>query len=287
MSGMNHPSMVPWWLPLVMIVLGAAAYLSAVARLTRRGDRWPPTRTAWAAAGLAILAASLLPLPASGPVFPQQVARHLLVAMAAPAALALSAPLTLALRALQPRARRHLLTVVHSGVAGVLMWAPVVLVLEIGGMYLYYLGPLYMLAEHVGWLHPLVHVHMFLTGCLLSWFLVGRDPLLARPRIRTRLLVLLLAAGSHDLMAKLMYAHLLPRGAGSAASIELGAQIMFYSGDIVELLLATALLLDWYRRGARALAREQRQRVRAAVSGLRCPRSDEGSRAVSARPGRP
>jgi cytochrome c oxidase assembly factor CtaG len=66
---------------------------------------------------------------------------------------------------------------------------------------------------------------------------------------------------------------LLPRGAGSAASVELGAQIMFYGGDIVDLLLATALLLDWYRRGARALAREER---RYAGAGPRCPRGDEG-----------
>lgn len=270
---MAHAPMVPWWLPLVVVVLGAAAYLAAVARLRRRGDRWRPGRTTWAAVGLGILAATLLPAPVAGPAFPLQVIRHLLMAMAAPAALALSAPLTLALRALRSPARRYLLAVLHSGGVRVLTRAPVLLVLEIGGMYLYYLTPLYGLAEHVGWLHPLVHVHMFLAGCLLSWYLIGRDPLPTRPRTRTRLLVLFVAAGCHDLMAKLMYAHLLPRGAGSPASIELGAQIMFYGGDVVELLLATAVLLDWYRRGARALAREER---RHAGSGPWCPHGDEG-----------
>jgi putative membrane protein len=258
---MAHAPMVPWWLPLGVVVLGAAAYVAAVVRLRQRGDRWPAGRTTWALVGLGLLAAALLPASVPGPAFPMQVARHLLVSMAAPAALALSAPLTLALRALRPPARRYLLVVLHSGVAGALTWAPVLLVLEIGGMYLYYLTPLYMLAEHVEWLHPLVHVHMFLAGCLLSWFLIGRDPLPTRPRTRTRLLVLFVAAGGHDLMAKLMYAHLLPRGAGSAASIGFGAQIMFYGGDVVEVLLATALLLDWYRRGARALAREERRRA--------------------------
>lgn len=260
---MAHGSMVAWWLPLGVVVLGAAAYVAAVARLRRRGDRWPPGRTAWAGVGLGILVVALLPVPVSGPAFPLQVARHLLVAMAAPTALALSAPLTLAMRTLRPKARRRLLAIVHSGVAGALTRAPVVLVLEIGGMYLYYLTPLYGLVERTGWLHPLVHGHMFLAGCLFSWFLIGRDPLPARPRTRTRLLVLFAAAGCHDLMAKLMYAHLLPRGAGSPASVELGAQIMFYGGDVVELLLATALLLAWYRGGSRALAREQRRRVRA------------------------
>ena len=268
---MASAPMVPWLLPLVVVVLGAAVYVAAVARLRRRGDRWPPRRTWWAAVGLGILATALVPLPVPGPAFPLQVARHLLVAMAAPAALSLSAPLTLALRTLRPPARRYLLAVLSSGVAGALTWAPVVLVLEIGGMYLYYLTPLYMLAEHVGWLHPFVHVHMFLAGCLLSWFLIGRDPLPTRPHTRTRLLVLFAAAGCHDLMAKLMYAHLLPRGAGAPGSVELGAQFMFYGGDIVDLLLATALLLDWYRRGARSLAREERRRA-----GSWCSRGDEG-----------
>jgi putative membrane protein len=264
---MDHGTVMPWWLPLIVIVLGAAAYVAAVARLRRRGDRWSPGRTTWAVLGLGLLAAALLPVP--DPAFPLQVARHLLMVMAAPAALALSAPLTLAMRALRPAPRRYLLAVVRSGVADALVRAPVVFVLEVGGMYLYYLTPLYMVAEHVGWVHLLVHLHMFLAGCLLSWFLIGRDPLPARPGTRARLFVLFAAAGCHDLMAKLMYAHLLPRGAGSAAGIEFGAQIMFYGGDVVELVLATALLLDWYRRGTRALAREERRRTRSAVSARR------------------
>jgi len=279
---MAHGPMPPWWLPLVVVLVGAAAYIAAAAGLRRRGDRWAPVRTTWAAVGLGMLAAALLPVPVSGPAFPLQVVRHLLMAMAAPAALALSAPLTLATRALRAPPRRYLLAVVHSRVVGALAWAPVVLVLEIGGMYLYYLTPLYGIAEHVGWLHCLVHVHMFLAGCLLSWFLIGRDPLPTRPRTHTRLVVLFVAAGCHDLMAKLMYAHLLPTGAGSAASIELGAQIMFYGGDVVELLLATAVLLDWYRRGTRALAREERRHAgpsrwrRTAASTTSAPSSSTG-----------
>lgn len=266
MKGMAHGPMVPWWLPPVVVALGAAAYLAAVARLRRRGDRWPSVRTTWAAVGLGILAAVVLPVPVAGPAFPLQVVRHLLMAMAAPAALALSAPVTLALRALRPPPRRYLLAVVRSGVVRALASAPVVLVLEVGGMYLYYLTPLYGHAEHLGWLHPLVHLHMFLAGCLFSWYLIGRDPMPSRPRTRARLLVLFAAAGCHDLMAKLMYAHLLPTGAGSAAGIELGAQVMFYGGDVVELLLASAVLLDWYRRGTRELARQERRNVGAPIT---------------------
>ncbi len=156
------------------------------------------------------------------------------------------------------------------------------LVLEIGAMYLYYLTPLYMLAEHVGWLHPFVHVHMFLARCLLSWFLIGRDPLPTRPHTRTRLLVLFAAARCHDLMAKLMYAHLLPRGAGAPGSVELGAQFMFYGGDIVYLLLATRCFWTGTAAAhARSLGRNgaaPRPGVRAA---MRVPEHDVEDRRTS------
>jgi putative membrane protein len=60
-------------------------------------------------------------------------------------------------------------------------------------------------------------------------------------------------------MAKLMYAHLLPHTAASAPDIQLGAQIMFYGGDVIELALATALLTSWYRRTGRQLAHQRRR----------------------------
>jgi len=179
--------------------------------------------------------------------------------MLAPPALALSAPITLALRTLPRDGRRRLLAVVHTRFARVTMFAPLVLVLEVGGMYAYYLTPLFADSHQHPWLHVAVHTHMFLAGCLLSWCLVGRDPMPTRPSTRTSLIVLFLAGGSHDLLAKLMYAHLLPQGSGSAEQIHAGSQIMFYGGDAIELALAVALLVPWYARTGRQIARERRR----------------------------
>ena len=50
----------------------------------------------------------------------------------------------------------------------------------------------------------LLHVHMFLAGCLLSWYLIGVDPMARRPDIRTALVVLFIAAAGHDILAKLL-----------------------------------------------------------------------------------
>lgn len=249
-------------LMLVLVLLSAAAYAGGVAKLLRRGDSWPAPRTAAAAVGLACLGATLAPPLATDMTFPVHVVRHLLLAMVAPLALALSAPITLALRTLNARWRRSLLMIVHSWWARALTYAPVLLVLDIGGMAAFYLPPLYSRSHEHPLLGALVHAHMFLAGCLLNWYLVGRDP---RPSsassdsVRTRLLVLFLTAGSHDLLAKVMYAQDLPHDAGSLDQVRLGAQIMFYGGDVVELTLAAALLSAWYAHTGRQLEQVRRR----------------------------
>jgi putative membrane protein len=143
---------------------------------------------------------------------------------------------------------------------GLVTTAPAVLVLEVGGMYALYLTPLYAAAHTRPGLNAVLHLHLFVAGCLFSWYLVGRDPMPAPASIRTRIAVLFLAAGSHDLLAKLLYAHQLPEHGGTAEQLRLGAQIMFYGGDAVEIALAVALLWDWYARTGRELARRTRPR---------------------------
>jgi hypothetical protein len=76
------------------------------------------------------------------------------------------------------------------------------------------------------------------------------------------LIVLLLAAASHDLLAKLLYTKQIPTTAGMPDQIHLGAQIMYYGGSVIELLLATLVMTGWYQRSGRRLKQEQRTQVR-------------------------
>src|SRR5690348_4682089 len=97
---------------LAVLGLAAAGYAAGVARLRRRGDRWPLRRIAAAGLGLGCLTAVTVPPLADGSGFAAHAVRHLLMAMLAPLALALSAPITLALRTFPRGARsavRHLL----------------------------------------------------------------------------------------------------------------------------------------------------------------------------------
>ena len=131
----------------------------------------------------------------------------------------------------------------------------------------------------------LLHVHMFLAGCLLSWYLIGVDPMARRPDIRTALIVLFIAAAGHDILAKLLYSHLLPVTGGTSVQIQGGAQIMYYGGTLIEVLLAITVMTTWYRRGGRAL----RQHIRRARSRNRvnAPIDAAAGTAAPARPGVP
>jgi len=228
-------------------------------RLRTRGDRWPAARSLAALTGLVAIGAALLPPLGAHPAFPAHVVGHLLLAMVAPLLLALAAPVTLGLRALPSRGRARLLAVLHSRPARVLTWMPLVLVLELGGMYAFYLTDLFVLAHAHPALMVVVHGHMVLAGLLLSVVLVGRDPLPRRPGLVGSLTTLLIVASGHDVLAKLMYARVLPAHAGSPGEVRFGAQVMYYGGSAVEVALAIALMAGWYARGGRELRREERR----------------------------
>jgi putative membrane protein len=250
-------------LALMAAVAAVAVYATAVARLRRRGDRWPPCRVACLLAGSACAAAAVLPPVAShDDVFGVHVMQHLLLGMASPALLALSAPITLALRTLPRAPRRLLLRMLHSAPAAVVSVPAAALVLDIGGLYALYLTGLYRAAEQHSLVHGAVHLHMFLAGCLLSWALIGIDPVRGRPGTGGRLAVLVAAAASHDTLAKLMYAWDLPVGAGPVAARHLGAELMYYGGTVIDVALAAIVMAQWYAATGRSLARAARRPAR-------------------------
>ncbi|MCE0446585.1 cytochrome c oxidase assembly protein [Streptomyces tricolor] len=105
--------------------------------------------------------------------------------------------------------------------------------------------------------HWPLHAHFLLSGCLLAHSVAGPDPAPARPGVRARLVCLGCAIAVHAVVAQLMYG--LGSGCASTApvaEVRGGAEIMYYGGDIAELLLAAALVATWRpeRRAIRAPA---------------------------------
>jgi putative membrane protein len=119
--------------------------------------------------------------------------------------------------------------------------------MNIGGMYLLYLTPLYAVSLQVPLLHGLVNIHFFAAGYLFAWSIAGPDPAPGRPGMATRVASLIAAIGLHAFLAKTMYANLLPHGVHiEIQEIREAAILMYYGGDVAELLLAVALFANWY-----------------------------------------
>lgn len=69
--------------------------------------------------------------------------------------------------------------------------------------------------------------------------MVGLDPRRRQPSMLLRCVVLVVAFGAHDTIAKLLYAH-------APASWQTGAQLMWYGGDVAGVLVVLVLFAQWY-----------------------------------------
>ena len=263
--GTAAPDLADWAIALLPPVAAGALYAAGMVVLARRGTAWPGGRLLAAVTGFGCVAGALSPPVATGTgAFPGHVVQHLLLTMLAPLLLAWSAPVTLALRTLPRRPRAALLRALHSRGVRALTAPPVVVVLALGSLAALYLTPLYAAVHAAPGLHVLVHGHMFLTGCLVSWLLAGVDPMPGRPGTPVRLGILVVLAAGHTLLAKVVYADP-PAALGAAGDVRRGAELLAYGGDVVEVLLAVAIMTEWWRRTGRRLRAEQRRAASSAV----------------------
>ncbi|MGN9844593.1 cytochrome c oxidase assembly protein [Nonomuraea sp. H19] len=239
----------------VPTALVAAGCVPTAGHPRRRARGWSAWRTLSFVTGCALLALAL-----TGPIagaaahdFRGHMVQHLLIGMLAPLALALGAPVTLLLRTLPAAYARRLAALLRSRAFRVLGAPATALVLSVGGMVVLYATPLYRLTTASEPLHHLVHLHFLLAGYLFSWVIAGPDPAPHRPPVPQRLLVLGVAIAVHSGLSQLMYAGLWVDVPAPPDQLRGAAEIMYYGGDIAELLLAVALVATWRpRRAARA-----------------------------------
>lgn len=252
-----HGGAAAGWPPvLVLLALALCGYAGAALRARRARRGWSGWRTASFAAGVVLLAAAALSAPAVSHDPRGHMLQHLVVGMYAPLALVMAAPVTLALRTMPVTLRRPVARLLRSRPLHVLSHPVTALLLDIGGLSLVHLTPLYAATQTRPALHALVHLHYFAAGSLFAWAIAGPDPAPRRPGMGTRLAVLFLAIAAHSLLAKLLYAYpdLWPPGVESTAALPEAAILMYYGGDLAELLLLAALFAGWYRRRSRSAA---------------------------------
>ncbi|MFI6785319.1 cytochrome c oxidase assembly protein [Micromonospora sp. NPDC050276] len=243
----GHGAAGPTWLPLLPVVVLAGGYLLAAARDPRG---WHRRRTASWLVGCALLAVAVGPL-AHLPDDPRaHMAQHLLLGMLAPLGLVLAAPVTLLLRVAPPPVRRTVGRLLRARPLHLLAHPFIAALLTTGGLALVLLTPLYAAAERQPVLHHAIHLHYLAAGYLFAWSLAGPDPAPRRPGLAVRVGALLAAAAGHAVLAKYLYAQAetLPPGLTDRdpEAFRSAAQLMYYGGDLAELLLAVALFASWY-----------------------------------------
>jgi putative membrane protein len=67
------------------------------------------------------------------------------------------------------------------------------------------------------------------------------------------------AAPAHGVLAKTLYVAPPPNTAFDVSDLEAGAQLMYYSGDAVEIAVAIVIAMTWYAAGGRTLDRARRR----------------------------
>lgn len=241
-------------IPFLLLAAALAAYLFAVARQSYSARSWSRWRTLSFLAGISLLSVAMLPslVQYAHHDLRGHMIQHLLVGMLVPLGLVLAAPLTLLLRTLPVRGARTVTAVLRSKPFHWLSHPVTALMLNIGGMYLLYLTPLYALTLINPYMHHLVHLHFLAAGYLFVWSIAGPDPAPNRPGMRTRVVVLFISIAAHAFLSKFMYAYNWPKNTPhDVEQIREAAQLMYYGGDLAELLLVVVLFASWYRAGSR------------------------------------
>ena len=232
-----------------LLIAGVYLWLS----LFRRRP-WPVGRT-----GAFLFGCALLGIAVSPPIMAfahadlrGHMLQHVLLGMAAPVALVWAAPGTLLISCLRASDARRLIRLAESLPIRVLTHPATAAILSTGSLYLLYLTPLFAYARTQDALHFLVHLHFFLAGYLYVWSILGIDPAPGRPGMKLRLGVLFLATAAHAVLARIMFAHVHPRGTVTDfPEIREAALWMYYAGGAAELLLIFLFFARWFRNPSR------------------------------------
>ncbi len=170
---------------------------------------------------------------------------HLLLGMLAPLLLVLASPMTLLMRTIKIHTARRLTRILKSWPVRIPSHPIVAAILNIGGLWILYTTNLYMLMQQNMLLHLIVHFHVFLAGYFFTVSMIYIDPTPHRFSFVYRSIVLVIALAGHGILSKYIYAK--PPPGVSAVQAEIGGMLMYYGGDVIDIVLIFILCLQWFK----------------------------------------
>ncbi|WP_445478704.1 cytochrome c oxidase assembly protein [Lysinibacillus irui] len=222
-------------------------YIVAVIVSNQHKKQWSHFRTScWIVGCVSALATLIGPLASLIHVnFVAHMIGHLLLGMLAPLLMALAAPMTLLLRTLPVNTARTLSRIMRSPYVRFVRHPIIASTLNVGGLWLLYTTTLFnMMHEHL-LLYIFMHLHIFLAGYVFTIAFIYIDPTPHPYSYVFRSVILLVALAAHSILAKYIYAY--PPQHVIAAQAELGAKIMYYGGDAIEIIIVYILFYHWFK----------------------------------------
>ncbi|ALC24639.1 cytochrome c oxidase assembly protein [Streptomyces pristinaespiralis] len=262
---------------LVGCLLALGLYGWGVARLRKRGDSWPVSRTVWFTVGVLSIALMMCTkLNDYGMVmFSVHMVQHMVISMLSPIVLLLGAPITLALRALPVAGRGRkgprevLLMLLHSRYMRIVTHPVFTIPLFIASLYGLYFTPLFdfLMGSRTG--HIAMMVHFLAVGLVFFWPIMGVDPGPHRPGYVMRMLELFAGMPFHAFFGiALMMATEPMIGAYRNPPASLGIDalsdqnaaggIAWAFSEIPSVVVLLALVFQWYRSDQRLAKRRDR-----------------------------
>lgn len=235
------------FLPVLITAAAFALYLSAACSSNQYYRQWPMYRYGCFIFGVLCSATAVTgPLVAWAHVhFGAHMLAHVLLGMLGPLLIVLSSPVTLALRTMRinwaRRATRLLRTKPVIWISHPISAA----VLNIGGLWLIYGTGLYTMMQHHTLIHILVHFHVFTAGYLFTASMIYTDPSPHRTSYILRAITMIIAFAGHDILSKLIYVYP-PVGIPQVQAVT-GGLLMYYGGDLIDLVLIFIFCRHWYR----------------------------------------
>jgi putative membrane protein len=251
----HHTSIIsPAWeiIFVLLAVIAAALYLFAVKKSNEKShlSRWPAHRIIFWVLGL-LTALSVMAGPFAEIVhkyFTAHMLGHLLLGMLAPLFLVIASPMRLFLRALPVSYARLVTRLLRSRYVQFVTHPITASVLNIGGLWVLYTTNLFQLMHEHAWLYLLIHIHVFFAGFVFTAAMIYIDPVPHRYSYLYRSVVFVHALAAHQILSKYIYAF--PPGGVPQEEAEAGGMLMYYGGNMVDVIIIYLICLHWYRSSA-------------------------------------
>jgi putative membrane protein len=228
-------------------------YIVAVIVSNQHKKQWPHFRTiCWLVGNVSAIVTLIGPLASLSHVhFAAHMIGHLLLGMLAPLLMALAAPMALLLRTLSVNTARTLSRTMRNPYVRFISHPINASILNVGGLWLLYTTSLFnLMHEHI-LLYIFIHLHIFLAGYVFTIAFIYIDPTPHPYPYVFRSLILVVALAAHSILAKYIYAN--PPQHVPVTQAELGAKIMYYGGDAIEIILVYILFYQWFKSTRNAI----------------------------------